>query len=134
MAKWNISKIEKAFNKEPVGTTIHQDHIAPALTLNDYQNRAHKTAIYPVNKSLEYLITGLASEVGEVSGKVAKYYRKDGEFPKEAVLDELGDVLWFVAELSTMLGSPLSKVAIGNIDKLSSRKDRGVLKGSGDNR
>lgn len=134
MAKWNINKIEKAFNKEPVGTTIHQDHIAPALTLNDYQNRAHKTAIYPVNKSLEYLITGLASEVGEVSGKVAKYYRKDGEFPKEAVLDELGDVLWFVAELSTMLGSPLSKVAIGNIDKLASRKDRGVLKGSGDNR
>jgi|TARA_B100000768_G_scaffold155091_1_gene152018 NTP pyrophosphatase (non-canonical NTP hydrolase) len=134
LAKWNISKIEKAFNKEPVGTTIHQDHIAPALTLNDYQNRAHKTAIYPVNKSLEYLITGLASEVGEVSGKVAKYYRKDGEFPKEAVLDELGDVLWFVAELSTMLGSPLSKVAIGNIDKLASRKDRGVLKGSGDNR
>ena len=134
MAKWNISKIEKAFNKEPVGTTIHQDHIAPALTLNDYQNRAHKTAIYPVNKSLEYLITGLASEVGEVSGKVAKYYRKDGEFPKEAVLDELGAVLWFVAELSTMLGSPLSKVAIGNIDKLASRKDRGVLKGSGDNR
>ena len=131
MAKWDVKKIEKAFNK---GTTIHQDHIAPALTLNDYQNRAHKTAVYPVNKSLEYLITGLSAEVGEVSGKVAKYYRKDGEFPKEAVLDELGDVLWFIAELSTLLGSPLSKVAMGNIEKLASRKERGVLKGSGDNR
>ena len=87
-----------------------------------------------MDKGLEYLITGLAAEVGEVSGKVAKYYRKDGEFPKQDVLDELGDVLWFVAELSTLLGSPLSKVAMGNIDKLASRKERGVLKGSGDNR
>jgi NTP pyrophosphatase (non-canonical NTP hydrolase) len=48
--------------------------------------------------------------------------------------DELGDVLWYLSALATELDTNLSSVADKNIQKLFSRKERGVLKGSGDNR
>lgn len=113
------------------------------LTLNGYQSQAATTAIYPSAKALEYLSLGLASEAGEVCGKLAKWYRKDSSvsftsnwdsFPHEEVLDELGDVLWFISEMARYLGADLSAVANNNINKLASRKSRGVLQGSGDDR
>lgn len=104
------------------------------LTLNGYQSQAATTAIYPAAKALEYLSLGLASEAGEVCGKLAKWYRKDNSFPHEEILDEIGDVLWFISELSRHLGADLSAVANNNINKLASRKSRGVLQGSGDDR
>lgn len=113
---------------------MNPDHIAPRLTFNQYQEEAKKTAIYPQCKSLEYLTTGLCAEAGEFAGKVAKYYRKDMELPKEAIIDELGDVLWFISEVARQLDTPLSVVADRNRKKLESRMERGVLKGDGDNR
>jgi len=50
------------------------------------------------------------------------------------VLDELGDILWFVSELARVLDTDLSAVADLNRKKLASRMERGVIKGSGDNR
>jgi NTP pyrophosphatase (non-canonical NTP hydrolase) len=47
---------------------------------------------------------------------------------------ELGDVLWYVAQVATELGLDLDAIAEGNIEKLLSRQRRGVLSGSGDNR
>ena len=111
-----------------------KDHIAPNLTFNHYQKDAATTAIYPKDKAIEYLSLGLASETGEFAGKVAKWYRKDTDFPKRAVLDELGDILWFVSELARVLDTDLSAVADLNRKKLASRMERGVIKGSGDNR
>ena len=111
-----------------------KDYIAPRLTFNQYQEEAQKTAIYPKDKALEYLSLGLASEAGELTGKIAKWYRKDNTFPKREVIDELGDVLWFVSELARFLDTDLSAVADLNRKKLTSRMERGVIKGSGDNR
>jgi NTP pyrophosphatase (non-canonical NTP hydrolase) len=65
---------------------------------------------------------------------VAKYYRGDGELNEEGLKKELGDVLWFIAELSTHLGFTLQDVAELNLQKLADRQQRNALKGEGDNR
>ena len=106
------------------------------LSLNDYQKRAKKTAIYPQATAFPYLATGLASEAGEVAGLVSKGIRGDnyGTVPEEELVKELGDVLWFVAQMATELKVDLEYVAETNIKKLTSRAKRGKIKGSGDNR
>ena len=111
-----------------------------SLEINEYQKRAHETADYLGMETGDYRypVMGLAEEAGEVSGKFAKAVRDangiiDGE-RREAIKKELGDVCWFVAEVSTLLGLSLEEVMQGNLDKLASRKQRGVLHGSGDDR
>lgn len=111
-----------------------------ALSINDYQERAHETADYlgMENGDYRYPVMGLSEEAGEVSGKFAKAVRDangiiDGE-RREAIKKELGDVCWFVAEIATILDLKLEDVMQGNLDKLASRKARGVIHGSGDNR
>ncbi len=106
------------------------------ISIDDYQHHASETAVYPRETALQYLSLGLASEAGEVAGKIAKYYRKDDDtdFPIEDVIIELGDVLWFVAELATLLDVTLSEVAEENLEKLKARKEAGTLKGTGDHR
>lgn len=103
-----------------------------------YQNEASTTAKYPDGKALDYVVLGLASEAGEVAGKLKKVIRdNDGVFTdahKEALLSELGDVLWYCAMIALELDTPLSRVAQGNLDKLASRNERGVIGGSGDSR
>lgn len=105
------------------------------MRLNDYQADARATCLESA-KNLPYLITGLSAESGEVAGKYAKYIRDRTEFKKleEDLVKELGDVLWFVAIMADDLGVSLEQVAQQNIDKLYSRQQRGVLKGSGDER
>lgn len=118
--------------------------------LNEYQLLAHKTADYPDVKvvgtkegvehyfNYTYPALGLAEEAGEVAGKFAKAVRDNAgvidEKRKQEIVKELGDVLWFVTELCTSLGVTLEDVAQRNLDKLASRKERGVIHGSGDNR
>ena len=105
------------------------------MTFNEFQEEAQKTAVYPQRNALEYLSNGIGGEVGELQGHIAKFYRADmGEFPRELVLKELGDIIWFVSELARLLGVSLGDVAIGNLQKLKSRQERGVLQGNGDNR
>ena len=108
--------------------------MATVTKLNDYQDLAATTAVYPTEKALEYLSLGLAAEVGELTGKLAKWYRKDGTYPREDILDELGDCLWFISEFARQHNRKLSDLAQNNLDKLASRKARGTLKGNGDNR
>ena len=104
------------------------------MTFDKYQSVAHSTAIYPPENGLQYLVTGLAGEAGEVAGKAAKYFRGDKDLDKDALAAELGDVLWFVSELAFHLGVPMSEIAEGNVAKLAKRKAEGKLKGDGDNR
>lgn len=109
------------------------------MDLNDYQRGARRTASYPdVGKNAIYPTLGLTSEAGEVADKVKKVLRdRGGEFDKEAreaIKLELGDVLWYVAQLSSELGFDLEQVAKMNLDKLASRASRGQISGSGDNR
>lgn len=114
------------------------------LTITDYQIKAHTTADYPTPvcngnyMDWDYPAHALAEEAGEVAGKFAKAVRdEDGYISderKEAIIKELGDVLWFVSEISTCLGVSLEDVMQKNLDKLASRKERGVIHGNGDER
>jgi NTP pyrophosphatase (non-canonical NTP hydrolase) len=108
------------------------------MDLNDYQNAARRTAIYADHHRVIYPALGLASEAGEVAGKVKKVLRdQGGDFasaPLEGLKDELGDVLWYVAVLAGDLGLSLDEIATANLGKLASRKERGRLSGGGDRR
>lgn len=109
------------------------------MRLSEYQTRAMETARYPKTPiAWLYPILNLSGEVGEVSGKLAKIVRdKDGIISEEdrfKIRDEIGDVLWQLAALSYELGFSLDYVAMANLEKLASRRERGVIQGSGDNR
>lgn len=88
--------------------------------------------------SLLAQVLGLSGETGEIMEKFKKLIRdKQGvisDEDKKEILKELGDVLWYVNSISHLLGGSLEDVAASNLEKLKSRKDRGVLSGSGDNR
>ncbi|KKQ80418.1 MAG: putative pyrophosphatase [Parcubacteria group bacterium GW2011_GWC2_38_7] len=109
------------------------------MTFAEYQIESKKTALYP-NKGSNYIypVLGLAGESGEVAEKIKKVIRDDGgivsEVKKEEIKKEIGDVLWYLAQICSELGLSFDEAAKGNIEKLMSRMERGVLHGSGDNR
>lgn len=126
------------------------------MTVEEFQTEAHKFADYPIpvvpygmselgtnvqscnSASYIYPAMLIAEESGELVGKFAKAIRDcngkiDGE-RRDAILKELGDVLWGCAEVATLLDADLSEVMLANIVKLTDRKKRGVIHGSGDNR
>ncbi|OHD11538.1 MAG: hypothetical protein A2Z96_04165 [Spirochaetes bacterium GWB1_48_6] len=109
------------------------------MELNEYQTRALGTAVYKNwDQQLVCTTLGLSGEAGEVAEKVKKLIRDQDsvvteEF-KEGVKKELGDVLWYLSTLSHTLGFTLEEVANLNLEKLASRKTRGVLHGNGDHR
>ena len=102
------------------------------MTFDEYQEFARSTAIYPTACKVTYPTLGLCGEAGEVAEKVKKHMR-DGKSLIGLGL-ELGDVLWYISALADDLGVTLEEVAQANVDKLQSRKDRGKIGGSGDNR
>lgn len=102
-------------------------------TFVEYQVEAYRTAL-PTAKNSTYMALKLASEAGEVAGKVGKMLRGDGQLTDSDIAKELGDVLWYVAGMATVFGLSLEQIAADNITKLQSRQERGVIKGSGDNR
>ncbi|MES2953731.1 MAG: nucleoside triphosphate pyrophosphohydrolase family protein [Patescibacteria group bacterium] len=113
------------------------------MTLREYDDAADGTALYKDRgHNLMYAVLGLAGESGEVADKLKKIIREISYDPKQpftpedrkALLAEVGDVLWYVSACAHELGSTLDEVAQMNIEKLASRKARGVLHGSGDNR
>ena len=107
------------------------------MQLSDYQRRSRVTAVYPdAGSNLTYPALGLCGEAGEAAEKVKKAIRDDGgeltPERRDALAAELGDVLWYVAQLATEAGLELDQIARANLDKLLSRRDRAVLQGSGD--
>ncbi len=108
------------------------------MDLNEYQERASRTAVYREEDTIVYPALGLASEVGEVTGKVKKVLRdNEGIFSKELcdkIGDEMGDVLWYIAALCRDLNIKMNDIAERNLNKLEDRKNRNVLQGSGDTR
>lgn len=111
------------------------------MTLNGYQHSAVATSIYPGKGTFAgvvYTALKLNGEAGEVAEKVGKIMRDEAsqltDVRKAELKLELGDVLWYIANQAAELGFSLESIAQGNIDKLASRRARGTLGGSGDNR
>lgn len=110
------------------------------LSFEAYAHAAGQTATYPGRGSgtLTYPVLGLNGEAGEVAEKLKKVIRDhDGKLSdaqRDALIKELGDVLWYVAACCHELDVPMHEVAQRNLDKLASRKQRGVISGSGDER
>lgn len=115
------------------------------MTLNEYQEQAitfdvmgDGSAVSANNPAYVAKILGLVGEAGEVAEKYKKIIRdKEGVVDSEdkaALIKELGDVLWYVSTIAQYLEVPFDEIAQANIEKLASRKSRGVQKGSGDNR
>lgn len=120
------------------------------MDIDEYQKRANVTDLERENLG-EVMRThnlntigfmdkalGLAGESGEAVDKIKKILRDQaGEFTEEnrrELAKELGDVLWYVANMALYLDLPLSEVAQMNLDKLASRAKRGQLSGEGDER
>ena len=108
------------------------------MHFNYYQKESKKTAIYDPDKKLEYLFLGICGETGELAEKAKKIIRdKHGEITnddRESYKKELGDVLWYISQITSELNLSLEDVAKTNLEKLFSRMKRGKIKGSGDNR
>ncbi len=108
------------------------------MDINEYQEAALSTAIYPNDGKVSYLALAICGEAGELADKVKKVLRdKNGQFSEsdyKALALELGDVLWYSANLAHILGYDLSEVAQMNIEKIAGRVERGTLHGAGDNR
>ena len=106
--------------------------------MGQYQKQAEDFMIYPKEHKITYPILGLVSEAGEVADKYKKIIRdKNGEMSdsdRMEILKEIGDVLWYLAAVCTDIGMPLHQAALINLQKLNSRLERNVIKGSGDNR
>ena len=125
------------------------------MELNEYQERAMATCM-PSCDNFSYMMLNLIGEVGELASKVAKDIRKGNvdidtgkgytselmpNMPfdewiarQEEYKAEAGDILWQLSGLCRAMGWDLEEVAQGNLDKLASRKQRGVIDGNGDNR
>jgi NTP pyrophosphatase (non-canonical NTP hydrolase) len=109
------------------------------MDLSEYQERSRATAVYPqAGSNLLYPTLGLCGESGEVAEKIKKMVRDDdgvlSDERRDALSNEMGDVLWYLAQLATEAGLDLDQVAQANLTKLLSRQDRGRLNGSGDYR
>ena len=108
------------------------------MTINEYQEGALRTAIYPESRRIIYPTLGLTGEAGEVADKVKKVIRDNNdEFTnerKQQIALELGDVMWYAATLAHDLGYSLDEICQMNLDKLASRMQRNKIHGSGDER
>lgn len=117
-------------------------HKQVVTTFTDYQKLAHTTAVYPrypdIAADLQYSVLGLTNEAGEVAGKLKKLLRGDRAMNihdfKHNLGKELGDVLWYLSEICTVLGIDFVSVAQRNLVKLSERMKSGTIKGDGDDR
>jgi NTP pyrophosphatase (non-canonical NTP hydrolase) len=122
------------------------------MNFNEYQYDATKTNIcmdkfkkqFPSLPENVYKVVGLSytglglGESGEVQGKIKKIIRDNGgiitEEHEKKILDELGDILWYIAMTCETLGYEMDDIAINNINKLHRRQQKGTLEGSGDDR
>ena len=111
----------------------------PIKDLNDYQRQSRKTwNLIHTDHPIVYPTLGLVNEAGELAGKVKKIFRdRNGQIndaDRDALKYELGDVLWYMAQIATELDLSLQEVAEANLEKLFSRLERGTIHGDGDYR
>ena len=106
--------------------------------LDMYQKVALTTAIYPREQAIIYPTLGLTGEAGEVANKVKKIIRDGSDSKDEKLVSEIkaeiGDCLWYIAVLASDFDIKLSDIASANLIKLENRKEKGTIRGSGDQR
>jgi len=89
------------------------------------------------NQNLVYRTLCLCGEIGELANKVKKIQRDSGGLTAEmraSIIHEMGDAFWYLATICTLIDTEMGEVARLNIKMLSSRMERGTIRGSGDNR
>ena len=129
---------------EYTNTQFREEQIVDTFEFDQYQLDAHsfsqntmppKTGLVP---RLQYPMTGLVGEVGELNEIYKRIMRDDdGDVTPEhiaAMAYEIGDALWYLAEIATILGIDLSSIAGKNANKLAGRRDRNTINGSGHDR
>jgi NTP pyrophosphatase (non-canonical NTP hydrolase) len=113
------------------------------MKMDYYQEEAEQTAMYPeLGLSIHYSTMKLCGEAGEFAEKVGKLWRNQNKklikdydvIDVLALVKELGDILWYIADIATALQIPLSSIAAVNLEKLRDRANRGVIKSEGDDR
>lgn len=106
------------------------------MRIDQYQRSTGQFRRFEKHRAIEYLGLGLSSEAGEVAGVIKKYIRGDyaPHELKEKVFPEISDVFWYLSELCNELHIDIKDALDYNIEKLQSRKERGKIKGDGDNR
>lgn len=115
------------------------------MDMNEYQDATTKTAIYNTTSKIDdttaqlaYVTLGLVGEAGEVANKLKKVIRDGGGVItpelRDQIVDELGDVYWYLAQCAEKLEVGLEYIALTNLDKLRRRKEAKTLQGSGDTR
>ncbi len=111
------------------------------MDFKEYEKQAAATAHFTDKQQeyiLAYLALGVAGEAGEVAEKIKKILRNDNGVvspeKRDAVKSEVGDVLWYLSQLSRALGFSFDEAAETNLAKLADRAARGVIKSEGDNR
>jgi len=92
-----------------------------------YTEFTRKTARYPKRKEKEYLMLGLMNEAGEVGGAYKKEIR-DGVDNTDLIIDEMGDVLWYLTRLCDIYNISLSELMVENINKLVGRMSKEQMK------
>jgi NTP pyrophosphatase (non-canonical NTP hydrolase) len=123
----------------PYSMILIDTEFGDKMNFSEYQIKSRKTAGYPaIGNPVIYPVLGLVNEAGEVAGKIKKVFRdKDGQISEDtraALKAELGDVLWYIAQVATELNLSLDDIAEHNIAKLYDRLERGKIRGDGDNR
>ena len=93
------------------------------MEMNEYQRLALRTMKkYDCKKDQEINgLLGLAGESGEVCDMLKKHYSVGKEIDKKDLIKELGDIMWYIAELCDAFDFTLEEVAQANIDKLAAR-------------
>lgn len=97
------------------------------MRMNDYQALAQRTSRKNLDKQAHLFngLMGLCGEAGECIDLAKKHFFQDHRPIEEELLDELGDVLWYIAETASALGIDLDTIARHNIAKLARRYPEG---------
>lgn len=96
------------------------------MTINEYQALAQRTANQKrPSAKLENACLGLAGEAGEVCDILKKYLFQGHKFDRSHLIEEAGDIAWYLAELAAGLGVELEEILIQNIAKLRRRYPQG---------
>lgn len=103
------------------------------MDLNEYQKLSSRTAQPHEHELLNYGL-GLTGEAGEVAELIKKSQFHGHHINLDEIEKELGDVLWYLTQITRLAGTNLNVVARKNIEKLKKRYPDGFSEEDSKNR